>query len=146
MREVGITMSEGSKYERHYSDEGFWSKLKKVAVEAGLKVVYSGLTLYYALESPSTTLKDRAVIYGALGYLIFPIDAIPDFVPVVGYADDLGVLLFAAARVAMSIDSAVKQMAKDKLVDFFGEGAVDQDEINEVNKQIDEDGNNTTIT
>ncbi|TVX99067.1 YkvA family protein [Cohnella terricola] len=132
-------MNDESKYEKHYSDDGFWKKLKKVAIAAGLKVVYSGLTLYYALESPKTDAKSKAIIYGALGYLIFPIDAIPDAIPVIGYADDLGVLLFAAGRVAMSIDSVVKQKAKDKLVDFFGESAINQNEIDEVNKQIDGD-------
>ncbi|MNW41046.1 hypothetical protein D3C74_181720 [compost metagenome] len=58
--------------------------------------------------------------------MIFPVDAVPDLVPVAGYADDLGVLLFAATRVALSIDSVVKQRAKDKLVDFFGEGEAER--------------------
>jgi uncharacterized membrane protein YkvA (DUF1232 family) len=130
-------MSEETKYSKHFSDDGFWTKLKKHAVDAGLKVVYSGLILYYALDNPNTSLKDKAIIYGALGYLILPIDIIPDFILLLGYGDDLGVLLFAAARVAMSIDSEVKQKAKYKLVDFFGEGAINQDEINEVDKQFD---------
>jgi uncharacterized membrane protein YkvA (DUF1232 family) len=130
-------MSDETKYSKHYSENGFWTKLKKNAIAAGQKVVYSGLTLYFALESPNTSLKDKAIIYGGLGYLIFPVDAIPDLLAAVGYADDLGVLLFAAARVALSIDAEVKQRAKDKLVDFFGEGAIKQKEIDEVDKQID---------
>jgi len=134
-------MTEETKYQKHYSKDGFWSKLKKHAIAAGQKVVYSGLTLYYALESPNTSLKDKAIIYGGLGYLIFPVDAIPDPIPVAGYADDLGVLLFAAARVALSIDAVVKQHARDKLVDFFGESAINQNEIDEVNKQFDGDDN-----
>ncbi|MNZ39832.1 Protein of unknown function [Fontibacillus panacisegetis] len=135
-------MSEETKYVKHYSEEGFWTKLKKNAIKAGQKVVYSGLTLYYALESPNTSLRDKAIIYGGLGYLIFPVDAIPDLVPVAGYGDDLGVLLFAATRVALSIDSVVKQRAKDKLVDFFGEGAIKQNEIDEIDQQIE--GENST--
>ncbi len=130
-------MSDETKYGKHYSEEGFWAKLKKNAIAAGQKVVYSGLTLYYALESPNTSFKDKAIIYGGLGYLIFPVDAIPDLVPAAGYADDLGVLNFAATRVALRFDTAVKQRAKDKLVDFFGEGAIKQKEIDEVDKQIE---------
>lgn len=132
-------MSDETKYSKHYSEKGFWAKLKKNAIAAGQKVVYSGLTLYFALESPNTSLKDKAIIYSGLGYLIFPVDAIPDLLAAVGYADDLGVLLFAAARVALSIDAEVKQRAKNKLVDFFGEGAIKQKEIDEVDKQIDGD-------
>lgn len=131
-------MAEDSKYQKHFSEDGFWTKLKKHAVNAGIKVVYSGLVLYYALQSPNTSARDKAIIYGALGYLILPIDIIPDFVPG-GFADDLGVLLFATARVGMSIDGEVKQKAKDKLVDFFGEGAVNNEEIKEVDKQLEND-------
>lgn len=130
-------MSDETKYQKHFSEDRFWDKLKKNAIAAGQKVIYSGLTLFYALESPNTSLKDKAIIYGGLGYLIFPLDGIPDLVPLAGYADDLGVLLFAATRVAMSIDSAVKQKAKDKLVDFFGAGAVNKEEIQEVDRQIE---------
>ncbi|MNI57303.1 hypothetical protein D3C73_1123580 [compost metagenome] len=100
--------------------------------------------LYYALESPNTSIKDKAIIYGGLGYLILPVDVIPDLIPVAGYGDDLGVLLLAATRVALSIDSVVKQRAKDKLVDFFGEGAIKQNEIDEVDHQI-EGGNSTSV-
>ncbi|MUT66151.1 YkvA family protein [Paenibacillus sp. NEAU-GSW1] len=132
-------MSEESKYDKHYSEDGFWTKLKKHAISAGQKVVYSGLTLYYALESPNTSLKDKAIIYGGLGYLILPVDALPDPIPVAGYSDDLGVLLFAAARVALSIDAVVKQKAKAKLEDFFGSGSINRIEIDEVDKQIDGD-------
>ncbi|MMZ62216.1 hypothetical protein D3C76_606120 [compost metagenome] len=130
-------MSEEVKYGKHYSEGGFWTKLKKNAIKAGQKVVYSGLVLYYALESPNTSIKDKAIIYGGLGYLILPVDVIPDLIPVAGYGDDLGVLLLAATRVALSIDSVVKQRAKDKLVDFFGEGAIKQNEIDEIDQQID---------
>ena len=130
-------MSEEIKYDKHYSEDKFWLKLKKHAVEAGLKVVYCGLILYYALQNPKTSLKDKVIIYGALGYLILPTDLIPDFILAIGYGDDLGVLLFAAARVAVNIDESVKQKAKEKLVDFFGKVALNQDGIKEVNKQIE---------
>jgi uncharacterized membrane protein YkvA (DUF1232 family) len=134
-------MSEESRLDKHYTEGGFWTKLKKYAIVAGQKVVYSGLTLYFALESPNTSLKDKAIIYGGLGYLIFPVDAIPDPVLFVGYADDLGVLLFTATRVALSIDAKAKKRAKDKMADFFGVGQLNQTEINEVDKHMDGEDN-----
>lgn len=132
-------MSDESNYAKHYSEDGFWKKLKKFAITAGIKVVYSGLILYYALESPKVSAKDKAIIYAALGYLILPVDAIPDLVPVVGFTDDLGVLLFAAVRIALCVDDDVKRKARAKLVEFFGPNAINQNEIDEVDKQIDGD-------
>lgn len=85
-------MLDEEKYGKQYSEKSFWSKLGKHAKDAGKKVIYSGLVLYYTLENPNIPMKAKATIYGALGYLISPIDAIPDFVPIVGYSDDLGVL------------------------------------------------------
>jgi uncharacterized membrane protein YkvA (DUF1232 family) len=43
----------------------------------------------------------KALIVGAIGYIILPIDLIPDMLPVVGYTDDLasaaGIVLAVAA-------------------------------------------------
>mgnify|MGYP003508487535 CR=1 FL=1 len=44
-------------------------------------------------KESSTPLDTKALIIGALGYLILPVDLIPDFIPVAGYADDLEALL-----------------------------------------------------
>ncbi|MFO0211413.1 MAG: DUF1232 domain-containing protein, partial [Pseudanabaena sp.] len=57
----------------------------------------------------------------ALGYFIFPLDAIPDITPVVGYADDLGALAAAVAAVAIHIDENVKEKTRQKLKDWFGD-------------------------
>ncbi|GAA4865149.1 YkvA family protein [Paenibacillus vulneris] len=127
---------ENSKYEKHYSEQGFWSKLKKHAKDAGSKVVYSGLLLYYALQSPSTPTKAKIQIYGALGYLILPVDIVPDILPVVGYADDLGALMLAIGAVAMNIDDSVKQKAKEKLKDLFGDDAVNHQDIIDIDAHI----------
>lgn len=129
-------MSETTHYEKHYSEDGFWKKLKKHAKDAGIKVVYSGLLLYYALESPRTPLKAKVQIYAALGYLILPVDLVPDLLPVVGYVDDLGALGLALAATAISIDQTVKQKAKDKLHDFFGDDILNHRDIIEVDAQI----------
>ena len=70
-----------------------------------------------------------------LGYFIVPIDAIPDLAPVIGYSDDLGALALAIGNVAMYIDDEVKQKAKSKLKDWFGE--YDNDIVDEIDKKFD---------
>lgn len=78
------------------------------------------LLLYYALESPTITLKDKAIIYGALGYFILPIDIIPDCIPIIGLTDDAGVIVWAFMRIRGNITDDIREKAKDKLRSLFG--------------------------
>lgn len=110
-----------SSFEQSYSDQGFWDKVLAFAKTAGREVIEKALWLYYAAQSPDTPAWARTVIYGALGYFIFPIDAIPDPTPVAGYADDLGVLVAAVSTVAAYINDEVKALAARKLSAWFGE-------------------------
>jgi uncharacterized membrane protein YkvA (DUF1232 family) len=112
----------------HYSDKSFWEKLKKFALKAGHSVVYTALLLYFTLQKPDLPVKARATIIGALGYFIFPLDLIPDVAVGLGYTDDLGALGVALLQVAMYIDDDVKEKAKQKLHDWFGED-VDTSEV-----------------
>ncbi|MFH1114726.1 MAG: YkvA family protein [Pseudomonadota bacterium] len=85
------------RFRKHYSESDFWSRLKGRAKKLGKGGLKHALTLYYTLNEPNVPTWAKTVIIGALGYFIFPLDAIPDFVPFVGLTDDLGVL--TAARV-----------------------------------------------
>ena len=108
-------------------------KLATMARKAGVKVVYAVLLLYYALQSPQTSVKDKSIIYGALGYFILPLDLIPDFIPLAGYGDDMGALLLAISRVVANITDDVRAQARLKLRDWFGE--YDPEQLSEVDKQ-----------
>ena len=107
------------KYEKKYSDTSFWSKLKKYAKVAGSEVVEKALWLYYAYQEKDTPIWAKTAIVGALGYFISPIDAIPDFIPVLGYTDDLGVLAAAVLSVAAYINDEVKDKSAQKMKDWF---------------------------
>ena len=110
-----------SKFDDQYSERGFWEKVKRFAKVMGVGVLKPALQLYYAAQDPDTPASAKAIIYGALGYLITPIDAIPDLTPVVGYADDLGVLVAALAVVGAHIKPAHTERAKETLSQWFGE-------------------------
>lgn len=109
---------DNAEYSKDFSEKGFWKKLAKYAKVAGTEVVEKALWLYYAYQRPETSMWAKTTIVAALGYFISPIDAIPDFTPIVGYADDLGVLTMAVAAVAVYIDKDVKKKAKKKLKDW----------------------------
>lgn len=96
--------------------------------KAGSSVVYAVLLLYFTLQKPEVPIKAKTIIIGALGYFILPLDLIPDIAVGVGYTDDLGALGVALFQVAMYIDDEIKNKAKEKLKDWFGDN-VDTSEI-----------------
>lgn len=102
-----------------FDDGSFWTKLRNFAVTAGREVIEKALWLYYAAQAKGTPVWAKTTIYAALAYFVFPLDAIPDIVPVVGYTDDLGTLAAAATTVAMYITADVKAQAQQKLGDWF---------------------------
>lgn len=102
-----------------YSDDSFWSKVKGYAKVAGESVLEPALKLYYAAVDDDTPVWAKTVIYGALGYFISPVDAVPDITPIVGYTDDLGVLIAAAATTAAHIKAVHVAKAKETLKQWF---------------------------
>jgi uncharacterized membrane protein YkvA (DUF1232 family) len=86
----------------------------------GINIVYVGLLLFYTFKRPSTPRWAKTTIIGAIGYLISPFDLFSDFIPFIGYTDDLGVLILAFIAVSLYINTEVKRKAKVKLNDWFG--------------------------
>ncbi|QOR40088.1 DUF1232 domain-containing protein [Billgrantia diversa] len=104
----------------HYSEEGFWDKVSYNARRAGRKTLAPALKMYYSAQDPNTPLWAKTTIYGALGYFISPLDAIPDLTPFLGYTDDMGVLAGALAIVAARINDKHREQAKATLARWFG--------------------------
>ena len=119
-----------STYEKHFSFNGLMAKIKETAKKAGLKAIYMALLLYYALESPTISIMDKAIIYGALGYFISPIDIVPDILPLIGLSDDIAVLAWAFSRVKHNINDMTREKAKTKLKIWFGN--FDEKEIDDL--------------
>lgn len=101
-----------------YSESSFWKKCKSAVKGTGREVLEKALWLYFAMQKDDCPAWAKAAIVAALGYFILPFDAIPDFIPGVGYADDLGVLAGAVTTVASQIDTGVKRQATAKLGDW----------------------------
>jgi uncharacterized membrane protein YkvA (DUF1232 family) len=102
-----------------YSEQSFWDKLAKYAIDAGKEVVLAALKLYFATLEKSTPAWAQAVAIAALAYFISPIDAIPDFTPVIGYADDAGVLTTALGTLATYITDDINRKSQNKLQEWF---------------------------
>lgn len=121
------------KYQDNYSEKNLINKINKVARKAGLKVIYYALILYYTAISSSTPIKDKSIIFGALGYFILPIDIIPDIIPFFGFTDDLTALISVISTISHNITPEIKLQAKNSLSKWFNN--VNYDEINDITKE-----------
>lgn len=101
------------------TEQGFWQKLNTTAKHAGQEVIEKALQLYYTAESAETPRWVKVVIYGALAYLIAPLDTIPDFLPG-GLVDDMGILAGTLSAVIAHITPEIKKRASEKLDEWFG--------------------------
>lgn len=104
---------------KRYSGADFWIKLKLSAKAAGRELVEKSLWLYYAARRPDTPLWAKTVVYSALAYFILPTDAIPDFIPITGYTDDMAAIATAVATITNYIDDEVKNLANKRLKCWF---------------------------
>lgn len=123
-----------NKYSKYYSEESLWKKIKKFSKSAGVKVIYAVLLLYYAMIDSGVSIKTKLFIAAALGYFILPADAIFDLTPIIGFSDDLGVLLFALKQISSAITTKVKENARNKIAEWFNE--IDEKEMIELEEKI----------
>ena len=116
-------------YANKFSKTGFVEKISRIAKRAGAKMVYAALVLYYTLQSDKVSVKEKAIIIGALGYLISPFDVVPDAIPIVGLGDDLAVLVYVLQKVWGDVNEDIKVKARERLSKWF-----DEDEIQEIDE------------
>ena len=108
-------------YANKFSQSEFVEKISRIAKRAGSKLVYAALILYYTLQSDRISKTDKAIIIGALGYMISPLDVIPDAIPIAGLTDDFAVLIYVLKKVWTDIDPSIIEQAKEKLSKWFDE-------------------------
>ncbi len=131
---IDMELPDFMQYSNRFSKTAFVEKISRIAKRAGAKLVYAALILYYTLQSDSVSVKDKAIIIGALGYLISPLDVVPDAIPIVGLGDDLGVLVYVLQKVWGNVSDDVKMKARERLSKWF-----DDDEIEEIDGLFESD-------
>ena len=111
--ESQITEKELQKYEQHYNDSSFLDKVTKYGKLIGITALYKAVQLWFVMQKPDVPATTKAVIMGALGYLIAPLDFLPDLMPVLGYTDDFVAITFALIKVQGYIDEEVERKRRD---------------------------------
>lgn len=91
----------------------FWGKLRRV----GGRIPFAEdlVAAFYCATDPTTPNRVRLVLLGAVAYFLLPTDAVADFLPLIGFADDAAVLAAAITQVAGSITDEHRARAKEAL-------------------------------
>ena len=73
-------------------------------------------TLYKAYRDPRVPWYVKVLIVILLGYFISPIDLIPDFIPIIGYLDDLIIISLTIYLIVKLIPDDVYKDCKNKAI------------------------------
>jgi uncharacterized membrane protein YkvA (DUF1232 family) len=109
--------------------------IRQLLVRGSQRLFYSGLLLYYALKRSDLPTWARSVVIGVIGYLLSPIDSIPDITPIIGYTDDLGLLSYALVLISAYINTDVRTQAREKLFQLTGK-RIESEDIQAVEKML----------
>ncbi|MEX1138568.1 MAG: YkvA family protein [Bacteroidota bacterium] len=88
----GVSLKNEEEYKREAEKiaDQFEAKLRKT--KKGLRFTNDLIALFSYMTDPEVHWAKKTVVVAALLYFIIPFDAIPDFAPVAGYLDDIGVV------------------------------------------------------
>ncbi len=70
------------------------------------------LILWFAIRSPNTPTIPKILVFLAVAYAFSPIDLIPDFIPILGYVDDLILIPIMVFLILKIIPNPVLQTAR----------------------------------
>jgi uncharacterized membrane protein YkvA (DUF1232 family) len=100
---------------------GFWRKVRRTLG----RVPFSedAVAAFYCAVDPATPFRVKAILFGALAYFVMPIDAIPDVLVAIGYADDAAILVAAIRAVSGAIKDSHRAAARRWLEQAAKDGA-----------------------
>jgi len=72
------------------------------------------LALYFAYQNKQTPLSAKILIFIVLSYALSPIDLIPDFIPILGYLDDIILIPLGISLSIKLIPKKIWEQAKEQ--------------------------------
>jgi uncharacterized membrane protein YkvA (DUF1232 family) len=95
MVSYGTSMKSEEDYKREAEliADQFEAKIRRA--NQGLRFTADLIALFRYMTDPEVHWARKTVVIATLAYFILPLDAIPDFTPIAGYLDDIGVVAAA---------------------------------------------------
>lgn len=106
--------------EKNFNKVSFVRKILNFGKKAGSELINKVLVLFYVAIDEDTPVWAKTVIYGALGYFILPLDAIPDLIPLTGFSDDLGAIVSAMSVIGAHLKAEHVEKANATTERLFG--------------------------
>lgn len=115
------------------------------AIEVARKLPTYARLVWGLARDPRVPTQQKLVLGGIAAYLVFPIDIIPDFIPVIGELDDLAVLIlgldwFIRNAPADVVEEHMARIAKDDDIftkDFDGASTLLKDRAAELRATLE---------
>lgn len=100
---------------------GLAGKLKEYAVSTGRVAVRPLLQFYYVMTDAETSTLEKALIYGAIVYIVSPINFIPSAVyHIFGILDEGAAIAFVYKKVKDKITPAINLKVAETIEEWFG--------------------------
>lgn len=93
---------------------GFWPKIRKAVARAPFAA--DALAVWYCAKDDETPSAAKGMMLAALAYFVLPSDALPDFIPMLGYTDDAAVFTALLGLVGRNLKPRHRQAARDAIV------------------------------
>ncbi len=100
---------------KHYRDEDFWAKVRTLPRDVVGQVLEKALLLRELLFAAEIPLWGRLTALSTILYLISPVDACPDFLPGVGYLDDIALLGLVLAQLDGMVTEDIRRRVRKKV-------------------------------
>lgn len=98
-----------------------WASIRTSGLKAGRTGCKPLLAFYYVMKGEDTSIADKALVYGAILYIISPFDLLPRRVlGILGILDDAAVAAFVYKKIQGKITPEIEAAVNTTLDEWFG--------------------------
>lgn len=101
--------------------DSVWTDIRNFGLKAGRTACRPLLTFYFVMSCDDTSIADKALVYGAILYIISPFDLIPRrALSLLGVLDDASVAALVIKKIQDKITPEIEAAVEATLDEWFG--------------------------